>query len=682
MENFLALFNEGMDEEASRLEKLLPFHEHPLIPFTRFEFTKCKGCYSTDEDNTSFISKHPGCSYIYGGHRCNEPGCDVVFHEECAKPLPEIDHPYHPVHPLKLILLHTRVSNCSFCGEFFSVGYRCNKCDFQLDLICARRPALLVLAENSYLHEHPLQLSHEAHETLRDCKGCGHQHNSWKHFYTCHQCEFFISLDCIDHNSPEAYHTSHPQHPLKSLRYEVPGYADKKCLLCREEFDGIHRQLHHCGVCNFSICRSCMKNPPPVLVKSPRTHEHQLHLVPRRIDFTCNACGTLGDRSPYFCLQCNFMIHRECIDLPRVININRHDHRISYTPRLGHGDGKCRVCRKNVDGFYGAYSCSKCFDYFVHSRCATRRDVWDMIELEGTPEEEETAPFKVIDDNTIDHYGHKHNLRIYRGWNLPESVVCTACVFQICSEPFYACARKRCDFIIHEKCAKLPLKKRHVCHNQPLELSPNYGTYLLHRCSICRQLFTGFSYESKELRIDVRCATVTEPFEHKSHQHPLHYSTDHSKRCSECDGDGKLSCDDCEFGLCFKCAILPQKVMRHRYDDHPLFLSYGEMGVAGKYWCEACETTVNPEKWFYTCNECGITLHISCVIDTYAYSMPGALTWIGTFVSNHSICRPLCCVCNSRCKLPFVRTLPEDGADLYFCSLECEKKIDQERFEF
>ncbi|CAD5318941.1 unnamed protein product [Arabidopsis thaliana] len=243
---FDAVHYKCMDEEASRLEKLLPFHEHPLIPFTRFEFTKCKGCYSTDEDNTSFISKHPGCSYIYGGHRCNEPGCDVVFHEECAKPLPEIDHPYHPVHPLKLILLHTRVSNCSFCGEFFSVGYRCNKCDFQLDLICARRPAPLVLAENSYLHEHPLQLSHEAHETLRDCKGCGHQHNSWKHFYTCHQCEFFISLDCIDHNSPEAYHTSHPQHPLKSLRYEVPGYADKKCLLCREE--------PLCCVCN-SRCK-------------------------------------------------------------------------------------------------------------------------------------------------------------------------------------------------------------------------------------------------------------------------------------------------------------------------------------------------------------------------------------------------------------------------------------------
>ncbi|XP_010495934.1 PREDICTED: uncharacterized protein LOC104773079 [Camelina sativa] len=684
MEKFLALFNKGMEEEMSRLQKLLPFHEHPLVPFTRFDLTKCKVCYSSDEDNTIFISQQPGCSYIYGGYRCNEPGCDVVFHEDCAKPSPEINHPYHPDHPLELILLHTRVSNCSFCREFFSVGYRCSICDFELDLICARRPCPVVLAENSYLqHEHPLQLSNEEHETVRDCKGCGHQHKSWKHFYNCHQCEFFISLGCVDQSSPEAYHTSHPQHPLKSLRYEVPGYADKKCLLCGVEFDGLHRQLHHCGVCNVSICRACMKNPPPLGVLSPRTHEHQLHLVPRCIDFTCNACGTLGDRSPYFCLQCNFMVHRECIDLPRVININRHDHRISYTPRLGHGGRKCKVCRKKVDEFYGAYSCSKCSDYSVHSRCATRIDVWDMIELEGTPEEEETAPFEVIDDNTIRHYSHDHNLRLNHGRTLPENIVCRACIFQICSEPFYSCSR--CNYILHEKCANLPLKKRHVCHNQPLRLVPSFRFYFLHWCSICGQEFTGFCYESDGLTLDVRCSSVSEPFDHKSHQHPLYLSTDQSKRCSECEAGGELSCDECVFSLCFKCAVLPQKVTRYRYDDHPLILSYGERSVDDEYWCEACEAKVNPGKWFYTCDDCGITLHISCVIGSYSYTIPGTLRFSkGEIVSNNSICRALCSVCNSRCKLPFILKLPkaEDGVDLYFCSLECENRIDRACFRF
>lgn len=209
MEDFFASFNIAMEEEFNRLEELLPFHEHPLIPFTRFDLSKCEGCYSSDEDHTTSYNSQqlPGRSYIYGGYRCNEPGCDVVFHEDCAKPLPEIKHPYHPHHPLKLILVDRNAHRCSFCGENFSVGYCCSICNFELDSVCAKRPAPLALAANSNLHEHPLQLSHEAHETLRDCKGCGHPHKSWKHFYKCHQCEFVISLGCIDENSSEAYHT-------------------------------------------------------------------------------------------------------------------------------------------------------------------------------------------------------------------------------------------------------------------------------------------------------------------------------------------------------------------------------------------------------------------------------------------------------------------------------------------
>ncbi|XP_019098327.1 PREDICTED: uncharacterized protein LOC109131612 [Camelina sativa] len=260
------------------------------------------------------------------------------------------------------------------------------------------------------------------------CKTCDLTVFSPKLAYKCYQCEVIFHEECAK-VFPEAHHTSYPQHPLKLLINEAPDYTDKECLLCGFEFE---EQLHnhHCDVCNFSICGECMKNPPPLGVVSPSTHEHQLHLIPRRIAFTCNACGKQGDRSPCFCVQCNFMIHQECIDLPRVININRHDHRISYTRRLGHGNWTCGVCRKKVDGFHGGYSCSKCSNYVVHSRCARRKDVWDMIELEGTPEESEETPFVVINDNTTKHFSHDHNLLINMdGRILYESTLCQACVF-------------------------------------------------------------------------------------------------------------------------------------------------------------------------------------------------------------------------------------------------------------
>ncbi|KAL1208345.1 Protein VACUOLELESS GAMETOPHYTES [Cardamine amara subsp. amara] len=658
------------------MEKVeLPIHKHPLLPLTRFFYGYCLGCYS--------------CGYIYGGDRCNELGCeDYVYHKECADLLPEINHSSHPDHPLKLILSDEE-SACNRCGISFGNGYICSLCDFKLDIRCAKGPAPLPILENSNLHEHPLQLSCGTKSydlwDYRTCKECEHYVNNEELCYICYQCKLVSHEECAKF-FPEANHTSHPQHPLKLLSYKaIPDYADNKCLLCGLKF---LQGVHHCDVCNFSICRWCMSNPPPLGVVSPTTHEHQLHLFPRRIYFTCNACGTQGDRSPYFCLQCNFMIHRECIDLPRVININRHDHRISYTCRLGHGNWECAAgfCREKVDGFYGAYSCSKCPDFVVHSRCATRKDVWDMVELEGTPEEPEEPPFVVIDDNMIKHFSHDHNLRINKdGTILHESTLCQACVSQIYSEPFYSC--EQCEFILHKKCANLPRKKRHLCDNQPFTLDTN-SEGKPSECYLCRQDFTGFRYMclNRDIVLDIRCSSISEPFVHESHPHNLYYidTGGCSKLCTAC-GDPHLgeyfNCGKCKFIVGSKCAILPYKVIRHRYDDHPLSLSYGESSVVGDYWCEACETKLDPRKWFYTCKDCGVTLHSSCVVGDISYIMPcsveGSPYWYkGEVVSNNSICRPICYKCNSRCKLP---SIFQDSMAGFFCSLGCHHDYHCER---
>ncbi|CAA7055105.1 unnamed protein product [Microthlaspi erraticum] len=51
---------------------------------------------------------------------------------------------------------------------------------------------------------------------------------------------------------------------------------------------------------------------------------------------------------------------------------------------------------------------------FTRDACATRKDVWDGIELEGIPEDTEyIAPFKVVGDNLIIHRFHgDHALRL------------------------------------------------------------------------------------------------------------------------------------------------------------------------------------------------------------------------------------------------------------------------------
>ncbi|CAH8322705.1 unnamed protein product [Eruca vesicaria subsp. sativa] len=108
-----------------------------------------------------------------------------------------------------------------------------------------------------------------------------------------------------------------------------------------------------------------------------KAHDHQLTLLPRHDTFICNACGLKGDQSPYICVPCGFMIHQHCLGLPNVININRHDHRVSRTSVLGDSamNSVCGVCRKQVNWKYGGFSCQRCPGYVVHSRCATRVDV-------------------------------------------------------------------------------------------------------------------------------------------------------------------------------------------------------------------------------------------------------------------------------------------------------------------
>lgn len=142
----------------------------------------------------------------------------------------------------------------------------------------------------------------------------------------------YLHKECAESPS-EINHPSHTRHPLTLLTQGAPDDSHiNSCRLCGGKF---RRLIYHCSECEFSLDPVCARKPPPLIVDHLKGHEHVLTLMPRLIFFTCNACGMVGDRSPYVCPQCDFMIHKDCIYLPRVININRHHHRISRTYFLG-----------------------------------------------------------------------------------------------------------------------------------------------------------------------------------------------------------------------------------------------------------------------------------------------------------------------------------------------------------
>ncbi|EOA39219.1 hypothetical protein CARUB_v10012197mg [Capsella rubella] len=508
----------------------------------------------------------------------------------------------------------------------------------------------------------------------------------------------FRCLSCNGENHKEynkaAGEIKHPLHPKHSLKLVLlKGYTTRECYCCDED---LLKLFYYCLACDYAMNIACVEKPRVLSVDYPKWHEHTLALFPRNTSVICSVCALSHTSCPfYICPPCDFVVHQSCISLPRVIRISRHPHRISFTPSFEQGDWSCGVCRIKIDNDYGGYSCIKdgC-PYGVHSRCATQGNVWDGKELEGEPEEdiEEVEPFVRISDGIIQHFSHQHHhLRLdentYRDYD--ENKQCQACITPIYYGNIYSCMQ--CDFILHEACASFPRKLHHPIHPHLLTLvGGNDGVMSLTKsCSACPWLCTaGFFYSCSEeeclyFKLHVQCAIISEPLVHESHMHPLFLTSKPGewRICSLCDEISQppitnetFNCIECDFALCFKCATLPQYV-RYKHDSHMLALTYGKETSTVTYWCEVCETKINPRDRFYICDEyCCVTLHVECLIGKDLYMKSGS-SWY--FFSKkvrllpNNMSRPICSNCKNRCPQKVVF----HHYGLVFCSTLCIREL-------
>ncbi|KAL1222429.1 Protein VACUOLELESS GAMETOPHYTES [Cardamine amara subsp. amara] len=494
----------------------------------------------------------------------------------------------------------------------------------------------------------------------------------------------------------EIKHYLHRKHSLRLvLRKDI---KTRECYCCDEDLLEV---FYYCLPCDFAMNVDCAKKPLVLSIDHPKWHEHSLVPFPRQAFLTCNLCA-LADESSliYMCPPCDFVVHQKCINLPLVIRISRHQHRISFTSSFDQGDWFCGICRRKIDNDYGGYSCIKdgC-SYVAHSRCATQRNVWDGKELEGEPEEEEAIediePFVRISDGIIEHFSHQHHhLKIDENTDreYEEHRECQACITPIYFGNFYTCMQ--CDFILHEKCANLSRKIHHPIHPHLLTLEDKNLVKPGIKCSACPWFCTvGFFYncskEGCDFKLNVQCATISEPLVHESHIHPLFLTSkpeEELRLCSVCNKTQKrktnetFNCLECDFALCFGCATLPQKA-RYKHDKHVLPLSYGKEASTMTYWCEVCEGKINPKKGLYMCDEyCCVTLHIECLLGRDFYMKPGshintALGKANVLLNNHHMSRPICLFCEKRCPDKTVLQLDLSiFAGSFFCSLLCVHK--------
>ncbi|KAG4210139.1 hypothetical protein ERO13_A02G026300v2 [Gossypium hirsutum] len=620
-------------------------HQHPLV-FFKYQQTVA----SEEVDPEAALCR--GCEKPVEGwsYGCNQ--CEFYLHKGCAELelAPQIQHPFHPKHPLTLLPESLYPGGCDFCGKAFrGFVYNCYDCRFDLHINCALLQSSVAANFPNSLHPHPLFfIQNHNNEVDSDCPGC--QKPISGPFYHCSDCSYptFFNLHKECAELPlEINHPCDRKHPL-TLLPQPPTHPQKcSCSMCRIQWKGF---VYSCSLCNFDLSLDdFLFSPPTITVPS---HEHPWMLVSRKMSFVCDFCGTDGDHSPYFCATCHLLVHKNCISLPRHIMITRHRHTISLSYSFRQNqveDGMCRVCYLEVDPSYGSYRCSASdCNYIAHALCATDKAIWDgTITLEGYDERSEEVvhePWNLITDvveqisigelmvaSEIKHSYHDHNLRLtFSGKTKDEDSQCDGCTRPI-STPFYSC--EQCKFFLHKDCAELPKKMPHPFHRHFLTLTNSVDEEGNSWCHACDRCYQGFSYECYEgncsFRIDIQCMLFSDTLKHPSHEHSLFLvHNNQGTSCSACFKElypwnvAYRCMKRCDFSLDVRCATLPLTAW-YKYDRHPLSLTYSDDSEPSQHYCDLCEKEREPNRWFYYCADCDNSLHLNCAIGDLPYMKLG-----------------------------------------------------------
>ncbi|KAJ0527264.1 putative chromatin regulator PHD family [Helianthus annuus] len=494
------------------------------------------------------------------------------------------------------------------------------------------------------------------------CNRCGRRID-WYHryYYKCSMlsCDYSLHKFCEEIPTTLKFQC-HPFHTLILERTT----NDEKCRACfKNHRDGIG---YHCSTCNYGIDLLCATFVEQHTIHHP-SHPHPLISVTvEPILSKCFACGKKHEGHFYHCTTCfNFSINSYCLSLPIKLSLqtqhfnHRHLLTLSYSFLDQLYDCECRICGVELEDEHMIYKCSRCM-YYVHPDCATQRiKPFMSIFLPGKTiknfqevDHPDLFHLPVVDESYILSHQFKgetsekgtlmrgdHPLVLihdeinkYTTTSLHDpmkriKLLCNACSKPIAKIPFYK-SSKEDDFVLHDWCTRLPKTLRsHSAHPEhPLWRSRLEYTGSAVKCRICGLPCNGFYYRCVvcDYRIDVNCAFMPKEITHEAQADHLLTRIESSrsgvskKECRACrvsigESETYFKCNACDFYLDCQCALQLPKTIMHKFDKHPLQLSYAPIeDHKSQYFCEVCEEELDPGKWFYHCAECAQSVHSAC----------------------------------------------------------------------
>ena len=407
--------------------------------------------------------------------------CKSSYHHKSCAELPlELQHPLHPNHPLILTKGIKKYNKCVDCNEFrFQYIYHCSLCNFSIHSGCSFRLTIKSAVHKD--HDHSLTRIWKLMKFT--CDFCGKEGNLP---FLCVPCNFGIHTSCA--TCPPTVKVTRHEHPLQLTQsLEIHQSNSRNCLLCVKKVDT--HWVYYCSICDFIAHLHCSMNPRNKAYKKLEelveeqlhlsvdpatyevkkftmgedgakivteikhfTHEHDLKLidkVPNNIK--CNGC--VRDILPpfYCCTQCNFFLHKSCVELPKIKRhpLHRHPLTLNYRSR----SFSCAFCAEECNGL--CYNCQFC-NYDLNVQCS-------------------------LISNTLTHACHEHRLYLSNTNTKQECSSCGEYRYRV-----FCCAT--CEFVLDFRCAALPQTACNNQHEHPFILcykpEDDSGEYY---CDICEE---------------------------------------------------------------------------------------------------------------------------------------------------------------------------------------------------
>ncbi|XP_074348687.1 uncharacterized protein LOC141687344 [Apium graveolens] len=439
-------------------------------------------------------------------------------------------------------------------------------------------------------------------------------------FYVCFKCALFSFQQ-----SKEDLIFEHPghSHPLALIEYP----SSFKCHACKVNDVTIIDVSYRCTKCQFWIHKSCGD--------ATASFQFQFHKHPLSLSFS----------------------------LPQV------DHRFVQ---------HCRLCNEALSRIEWLYCCRRC-RFFTHFQCARSRTLMlssgenetfsNLVQLPATDELsrnllleqfiKEIMPKECNNNNSnifsttyVKHWAHEeHDLKLITISELCDGkhdddddilLICDGCVKPIRTDDgqsYYGCVP--CKFFMHKLCAELPREiEHHLWPGNTLSAEMSSEPFLFETCDgcgvDCNGIFFTWDLPSKGIiRLHIGCVTLPKIIKHEAHPHQLEQVWKDGHACNACgmsrdqygyrSSDGTFRstlnsvfnyrCEKCNFYICARC-ITYARTMKHRWDPHPLDLTYDPGMVTDHehdFDCEYCSREINTNTWFYHCSKCDLSYDPYCL---------------------------------------------------------------------